>query len=228
MNEIFSNHHLKITSTKENNIFNIELKRTNPILLLSLKKFIRGATCSDDYISLTFKAYSVEMLNKKMNKPNIQMAANMLSTLANQLHYLITEYSYTFLGYNTENIIVIDKNKYLFLDIDLMSEIDDQHNITIFYPFKKIDFFVSPELKKVSKLPCTIHYKTTYFSLGCLLLQCILSWDNTFYDEYLMGKNMDEVINKFLNSHPIKETKFYWLICRCLVEEPEKRSILFI
>lgn len=225
MTEIFSNHHLKIIHNVENNIFNIETYRPNPILLLSLKKMIRGATCSDDYTLIRFKTYSVEMLREKMSeKPKIQMVANMLSTLAEQLKYLITEYSYTFLGYNTENIIVIDGNKFLFIDIDLMSEIDDQKNITIFYPFKKIDFFVSPELKKVSKLPCTIHYKTTYFSLGCLLLQGLLSWDDNFYNEYLMGKNIDE----YLHSHPIKETKLYWLICRCLVEEPEKRSILFI
>ena len=224
MSEIFSNHHLKITSTKENNIFNIEFKRSNPLLILSLKKMIKGSTCSDDYTFLTFKAYSVQMFKPEMyRKPKIKMVANMLSTLADQLQYLIAEHSHTFLGYNTENIMVIDENIYLFLDIDLMNEIDDENNLTIFYPFKKIDFFVSPELKKVSKLPCTIHYKTTYFSLGCLLL-LVLCGDKSFYDEYLMGKNMD----KYLYSHPLKETKLYWLICRCLVEEPEKRSILFI
>ena len=229
MTEIFSNDHLKIIHNVENNIFNIELKRPNPILLLSLKKMIKGATCSDDYILLTFKAYSVQMLRGRMReKLKIKMVANMLSTLAEQLKYLIVEHSYTFLGYNTENIMVVDDNKYFFLDIDLMSEIDDQNNVTFFYPFKKMDFFVSPELKKVSKLPCTIYYKTTYFSLGCLLLNALLSWDNSFYNEYLIEKNMDEIINKYLHSHPIKETKFYWLICRCLVEEPEKRSILLI
>jgi hypothetical protein len=224
MSEIFSNHHLKLIHNVDNNIFNIEFKRSNPLLILSLKKMIKGATCSDDYTFLTFKAYSVQMLKQEMyRKPKIKMVANMLSTLAGQLQYLIVEHSYTFLGYNTENIMVIDENIYLFLDIDLMSEIDDDKNLTIFYPFKKIDFFVSPELKKVSKLPCTIHYKTTYFSLGCLLL-LVLCGDKSFYDEYLMGKNMD----KYLYSHPLKETKLYWLICRCLVEEPEKRCILFI
>lgn len=224
--EIYSNNHLKIISIKENNIFNIELKRSNPLLLLSLKKFVKGSTCSDDYMLLTFKANSVQMLRELMNKKlKIQMVANMLYTLADQLHFLISDYSYTFIGYNTENIMVVDGDKFLFLDIDLLSEIDDQNNVTIFYPFKKIDFFVSPELKKVNKLPCTIHYKTAYFSLGCLILQALLCWDDTFYNEYLMfDKNMD----KYLDSHLIKETKLYWLICRCLVEEPEKRTILFI
>ena len=232
MTEIYSNNYLKIIYNLENNTCKVELKRSNPMLLLSLKKIIRGATCSDDYELLTFKAYSVEMFTsykeKKSEKPSIYMVANMVATLGEQLKYMVSEQSYTFLGYNIENILIIDGNKFVFLDIELMSEIDEENNITIFYPFNKNELFVSPELKKATRLPINIHYKTSYFSFGCLLLYVLLSYDDAFYKEYLFGGNMSQLLNKYLNRHLIKDTKLYWLIERCLVEESGKRSILFI
>jgi hypothetical protein len=65
--------------------------------------------------------------------------------------------------------------------------------------------------------------------LGCLLLHALLGPTifDEFYQEYLLGSE-DLVIKKYLDSYALRETKLYWLICRCLVQEPEKRSILFI
>jgi hypothetical protein len=226
--KIYSNQHLKI-SKNTNNIFRIELKRINPVLLLSLTKFVKGSTCSDDYLLLTFKAFSVEMLNKKSSgKTSICMAANMAATLGGQMQELF-RYSVTFLGFNTENIIVVNDCIFLCLDIELMREIDEQNNVTIFTPFTSGDFFFSPEIKCATKLPLTVHYKTAYFSLACLLLYVLLSYDDAFYREYLIGSlNMQEIFKKYLENHTTKDTKLYWLIERCLVEEPARRSILFI
>ena len=39
----------------------------------------------------------------------------MTYNLATQLNFLITNYSKTFLGYSSENLIVVDKNKYIYL-----------------------------------------------------------------------------------------------------------------
>ena len=228
MSEIYSNQDLKIKTT--NNIFRVELKKPNPVFLCSLKKFVKGATCSDDYLLLTFKAYSVEMLNKKKSgKSSISMAANMVATLGGQLQELM-KHSVTFLGFNPENIIVIDSCIFLSLDIGLMSEIDEQNNVTIFTPFTSSDFFFSPQIKRATLLPLTIHCKTSYFSLGCLLLYVLLSYDDAFYQEYLLSDslNMEQICKKYLLNHTIKDTKLYWLIERCLVEESEKRVILFI
>ena len=230
--QIYSNKDLKIFKNSVNNIFKIEFKKSNPVLLLSLKKFIKGSTCSDDYLLLTFKACSVEMLENDRNKtekPSVHMVANMVSTLAGQLSFLISEYYMTFLGFNTEKILVIDGSIFLCLDTELMYEIDEQ-NITIYTPFTSNDFFFSPQIKSATKLPLTVHYKTAYFSLGCLLLYVLLSYNNAFYQEYLISDslNMQKIMNKYLTNHPIKDTKLYWLVERCLVEEPENRAILFI
>ena len=50
---------------------------------------------------------------------------------------------------------------------------------------------------------------------------------DSFYKEYLLGSE-ELVVQKYMDTYTLRETKFYWLICRCLVQEPEKRSILFI
>lgn len=231
-NKIYSNEHLKITKNVVTNIFRIELKKPNPILLLSLTKFIKGSTCSDDYLLITFKAYDVQMFTsykENTEKPSICMVANMVATLGGQMSDMIGKFM-TFTGVNTENIIVVNDHIFLCLDVELMREIDEQNNVTIFTPFTSRDFFFSPEMKRATKLPFILHYKTAYFSLGCLLLYVLLSYDDAFYQEYLLSdsENMEQLFKKYLANHPIKDTKLYWLIKRCLVEEPEKRVILFV
>jgi hypothetical protein len=217
----------KIISCK-NQLFNIQFLYPNPILINSLIKtrLIPGGTSTDDYTMLTFKAYSV-MMFKEANIKGIYSVANMANTLAIQLKYLIETYSHTFLGYNTENLIVIDENKFVFLDSDLLIEINETNNIMITSPFNKKDFFIYPELENIKEFPVNIHYKSSYFSYGFLLLYMIISGDD-FYEDYLTKNNFFDILKKYLNNIPFKDTKLYFMICRSLVEDPENRCIVFI
>ena len=65
-----------------------------------------------------------------------------------------------------------------------------------------------------------------YFSFGLLLIY-VLVGDDDFYKNYLKDKNSTKIL-EVLNNHPIKNTRLYWLLSRCLVEEPNNRSILLI
>jgi len=229
MTEIFSNSYLKIIqNVKSPHVYSIYFETSNPILIHSLIKthILRGATYSDDYTSIRFTAYSVQKFNDtlKTNMPT-QKVATMVATLGAQLKYIEDEYCHTFLGFNTENIIVID-DKYVFLDVEMLVEIDDKNNTTMIYSVDGLgDTFLSPELKNIRGFPIKVHYKVAYFSLGCLLCYALLG-DHTFYKEYLSSES-NSIIH-FLDVHPIKDTKLYWLLERCLIEEPEKRSIIFI
>ena len=233
--ELYSNDSLKIICSSENKyIYRIEFAYPSPILIHSLikTKLLRGATCTDDYKLLTFKAYSVQMYDKSTKK-SIYSVANMVATLAAQMKYMYDTYRVTFIGFNTEKIIVIDDTKFMFLDGDLIKEIDEDTNtVMITEPFNRHEFFFSPEMENITFLPVHIHYKTSYFSLGCLLFYALLTEElaTTFYQDYLSKEKIDDIVNKYLNIHTtsFKETKLYWLICRCLVEEPQKRSIVFI
>ena len=235
MREIYSNDSLKIM--EEKNVFTIFFEHPNPLIIDSLIKtrIIQGATSSDDYKILKFKATKVETFSQyqqeqqKQNgslKLKANSAALMVSTLTTQLNYLIAIRNHTILGYTPKDILVINENKFVFMGAELMSELMTENKALISYPYSETDFFVSPELLKVRELPSYVHYKTAYFSLGCLIIYALLG-DNEFYTEYLKNKETDKIL-EYLNNCAIKGTKLYWLLSRCLVEDPEKRSILYL
>jgi hypothetical protein len=236
-NIIYSNDYLKIIEGKKS-IFTIEFTYSNQIIINSLIKtrIIQGAAATNNYKTIKFKAQSVISLKQFQESNTIKLPINiisqMIANLACQLNYLISEESCTILGYAPENIIVINYKKFAFLGSEFVSKIEENNNIQISYPFTSSDFFISPELCKITTIPSYVHYKTSYFSLGCLVLYALSSDDN-FYKEYLnVEKETNEtnckILIDHLNSLSIKNTKIYWLLLRCLVEEPENRSILFI
>ena len=243
MVEIFVNDSLKIIQDKNNKtMYKIEFNYPCPALIRSLTKthIIQG-TITDDYTTLRFKALSVKSFPKFIEEQNkvrgsprlsINLAANMISNLSAQLSHLITKESQTIIGYAPENIIVINAQTFAFLDSELVAEIDPvgKEMATISCPFKVTDFFASPEILKITELPSYVHYKTSYFSLGCLLLYALTEGrleGEDFYKEYLKELKCEK-IHEYLTRLHFKNTKLYWLLSRCLVEEPKKRSILFI
>ena len=226
MTQIYSNENVKII--KENNsLFRIELLHSDAKLINSLIKtrIIQGATATDDYRTLKFKATSVKSL-KEFKKLTIPETTTLIANLSQQLKHLIIKENHTILGYAPENIIVIDDQKFAFLGSELFANIEEDNNILVSYPFTTDEFYVSPELLKITELPSYIHYKTAYFSLACLAVYVLLS-ETDFYNEYLNHKNAEAILNS-LNLHPVKDTRLYWLLSRCLVEEAEKRTILFV
>ncbi len=248
MTEIYSNDTLKIIQDKNNkSIYKIEFNYKCPSLVRSLIKthIIKGGTLTDDYLTLRFKAQSVKSLNDYMEEQNkvrgkphlsINLAANMISKLSEQLSHLIVYESKTIIGYAPENIIVLNDKIFAFLNSELVADIDPvgKELATISCPFNVTDFFASPEMLKIQELPSYVHYKTSYFSLGCLLLYVLtkgildLTEDKEdFYKEYLKEINCNKIY-EYLNQLHFKNTKLYWLLSRCLVEEPKKRSIQFI
>ena len=238
MTEIYSNDTLKIIQDKNNKtMYKIEFNYQCPSLVRSLTKthIIQGGTITDDYLTLRFKALSVKSFSKFQEQHkkvrgssilSINLAAKMISSLTAQLSHLINSESQTILGYAPENIIVINDNTFAFLDSELLAYIDPvgKEMATISCPFNTTDFFASPEMLKIKELPSQVHYKTSYFSLGCLLLFALTEGSFALTE----GRNAGALGNFALTQLHFKNTKLYWLLSRCLVEEPEKRSILFI
>ena len=232
---------------EKNKIFKIIFTYPSPIIINSLlkTKLIQGGTSTTDFKTLKFKADSVKTLDQFQEEKqtetgkkqlNINDVASLIKSLTSQLTYLLTTESRTIMGYSTENIIVINDKIFVHIASELLVKVQENNMALISYPFTPGDFFVSPELLKIKELPSYCHYKTTYFSLGCLALYTLLS-DNEFYTNYLLKqeqilKQEQEQIpinlGNLLKSHPIKNTKLYWLLSRCLTKDPKNRSILFI
>ena len=144
-----------------------------------------------------------------------------------------------FLGYNPDNLIVVDGNKYIYISNEYLLNINEnneeendkeEEKVTITCPFSQDDFLLSPELYNVKELPANVHYKTIYFSLGSLIIYGL-----TGNMDFLKDENGDEddkpiyqKLNNTLECLPIRGSKLYWLLKRCLDEEPKRRSIIFI
>ena len=246
MREIYTIDDVKIRVDDLTGIFRIEFAHPSPSLIRSLvkTKLIQGATSTSDYKTIQFKATSVKSFAQfqsdlkaatgASNLP-ISIAAHMTGCLTQQLKYLISTESRTIIGYAAANVIVINDKKFAYLGSEFVSEIkpidpDQDNNLDnrtqICYPFSPTDFFVSPELLKITELPSYVHYKTAYFSMACLIIYALLN-NTDFYTEYLQHRQSDKIIAA-LHPHPINETKLYWLLSRCLLEDPERRTILLI
>lgn len=223
---------------EKNKIFKILFAYPSPIIINSLlkTKLIQGGTSTPDFKTLKFKADSVKSLHQfqeeKQKERGLNMTefASLIKTLTSQLSYLLKTEHRTILGYNPENIIVINDQIFAHLGSEVISNKLEDNMVLISYPFTPHDFFVSPELLTIKELPSYCHYKTAYFSLGCLALYTLLS-DNEFYTNYLQEQKQEQIpinLDNLLKSHPIKHTKLYWLLSRCLTNDPKTRSILFI
>ena len=244
MREICTIDDVKIRVDDQTSIFRIEFAHPSPSLIRSLikTKLIQGATSTGDYKTIQFKATSVKSfaqfqsdLKAATGAPNVPIgiAAHMTGCLTQQLKYLVSTESRTIIGYAAEHVIVINDKKFAYLGSDFVSEIEavnqdlnHDNKTQICYPFSPTDFFVSPELLKITELPSLVHYKTAYFSMACLIIYALLNNDD-FYTEYLQHHQSDKIITA-LHTHPINGTKLYWLLSRCLLEDPERRTILLI
>ena len=239
MNIIIKNDNFYIGQDQsDNQTFTIFFDSYNEALIKSLLKtrIILGATTTEKYRSLTFKATSVltffdfqkelERENKSL-KLTYNLALKMTHNLVTQLNYLITQFSKTFLGFSPKNLIIIDKSKFIYLCdeflLDIIKNGENGEKLLIKSPFTRDDFFFSPELLSVKEIPSFVNYKVSYFSLGYLILYTLLGHDSD--SEELQEKDK---ISHRMETLIIKNTKLYWLLERCLVEEPKNRSILFI
>lgn len=240
MNEsiILEKENLKI-SKDDDSIFKIEFKSSEYSLINSLIKtrIIQGGSTDERYKTIIFNAHTVKTLEDFRNEKNISQGkknlsvpdvAKMIHTLSIQLNYLIEYENRTIIGYNEEDMIVINDEKFVFLSSELVTDIDSEGTemAIISCPFSSNEFFFSPEMLKITEIPSKIHYKTAYFSLGVLLVYMLLE-DDDFYKDYLKHKRSEKIL-KCLNNHPIKNTRIYWLLSRCLVEESKNRSIILI
>jgi hypothetical protein len=222
----------------DNSIFKIIFRNSENALVDSLvrSKLITGSSTDETYRTITFKAESVKSLKEYLNDYGKRVGKNtllisdvvkMIRSLVMQLIYLLERTKSTILGYTPEEIIVINDEKFAFLGSELVAKFDvETEEAMISCPFLLTDFFFSPELLKINELPSYTNYKISYFSFACLIIYVMLG-DDEFYREYLRHKQPSKILEE-LNNHPVKNTKIYWLLSRCLVEEPKNRSIIFI
>jgi hypothetical protein len=122
--------------------------------------------------------------------------------------------------------------QFLFLNDHLIFEIDEDTGALIMdhaLPPKPSDKFMSPELKHLLKTTTTttttpttarethlsVHFKTIYYSAAQLVIYFLLN---------VVDPSPTDL--EYLN--PIKNTKLYWFLLRCLAPVPAERTYIYI
>ena len=205
-------------------IYSIKVQGENYLiekLYESLKLKIKNSFCDDN--ALFFSAENVKDLKSYLLENKFKMLQNkcitMIDDLTKQIIYL-RKNNYGFYGFDIEDILVVDDNKFIICSCQYLLPIIDD-NIIFYSPIKK-PYFSNPEIININELPSEINYKCSYYSVGILIIFC-------FLNKYLLKGNeikSEEEIEKELIC--LKDTKIYWFLKRCLKTEIKKRELLLI
>ena len=172
--------------------------------------------------TIMFTAEKVEPLSVflKAGKLTNQQIIKMIYDLSKQIAYLEINMM-SFYGYNLDDIIVINDNTFFVASTKYLVNINAKDYYIYFY--KPIDkpYFSSPELNELTKLPSKIDYRSSYYSLGALILFC----STNIYIFSELTKE-DKNLLDFLES--VNYTKPYWFLKRCFYKDCKKRILLFI
>lgn len=182
-----------------------------------LLKIVEQKKEGDLIKKFTIKADSIitlkELLKKHKNKMPYELCMELLYNIGNQIQTL--ERFYLGIPYvDLDDIVVIDEKTFLFLNSDKLIDIKSQQ-LEIVQPIKKSMFF-SPELQEIKKIPAEISYKSSFYSLGSLIVFC-------YYNKELdMNTEIDIQIRSLYTS------KLYWSLLRLLEKDTSKRHYLII
>ena len=217
---------------REKNMWEVRFAAAEFPLITSLQNsHLRGAIVASNYKSIIFKANSLqpyaEFRSKHPGKLPAKLAAELAAGLARQLWAMQQQTRHTIIGLAPEHVWIVNDTTPAYIGCEFVSQIEGD-SVKVTTPFSVSEFFAAPELVKITELPSTAHYRAAYFSIGCFILYAIHN-DKTFYANYLRirASNLRD-IDKCLDNVSFKDTKLYWLLSRCLDEDPKNRCIFFV
>jgi hypothetical protein len=202
--------------------YNIKINMNGKPIYSCIKKILKNSLYDEESKSMFFSAEQVNSLqNYLMNvKLSHLKCIKMIDDLTKQINYL-KSINYGFYGFDIQDILVINEDIFLICAGDYIQTLASSSEIIFYSPFK-IPYFGSPDIITLTSLPSTIDYKCIYYSLGALIIYSLLN-------EYLLKGNeikSEEDIEKLII--PLKDTKIYWFLKRCLKTNSKKRVLLLI
>jgi hypothetical protein len=186
----------------------------------TIMKMLNSTHYNSDTHSIDFSAEHVIPFKKYISqiKMDYILCIKMIDELTKQILFL-KKLHYGFYGLDIHDILVID-NKFIFCSAKNVLPIVNE--CIIFYAPINHPYFSNPELIELTSLPSEINYKCVYYSLGSLVVFCLLN-------QYLLvGNEIKDQKQIALILSPIKNTKMYWFLKRCLNDQIEKRVLLLI
>lgn len=237
---IFKTNSCKIEKSKDNYKFIYEDGEKYTHFFDKIKKNISNDIVSQKKNeSFTVKASKVESL-KELLKRKKNLSYRHLKQLFTQLNkqlQSLEEDGYCNLFLDINDIVRIetfDETQkggtggdiyFLYLNTHHFLPIKDKF-VKITKPFDKNNMFFSPEMKKLNTFPKDININSQYYSLALLTIYCCplsKKYKNINF------KKLDLQYDKFSNYlSNIENTKLYFALLRCLVDNPKDRVSLYI
>jgi hypothetical protein len=166
-----------------------------------------------------------ELISRLLNQCNFQNNSNELACerlsldkmayhevetmafhLSLQLQYL-EELGFSLLFWQPSDILLVDKTLYLLVNLTQMVPLDKKNRTELVLIYPKVYPLpierCAPELLKMNALPFRTHRSASYYSLALL---CLL----------------------YLSLDQIKGSKLFYFLERCLKEEPNERTLLYL
>jgi len=195
-------------------------------------KILTGSSVNSSYSSISFYASSVVKLKDWLlsggsggsGKMSYNSAIHLVYSLSKQQKYLENN-KLGFVCFNVDDIVVIDDSKFICVNPSLCEEIlrlrpkASSGKMTLCRPFNRAHCFCSPELLRIDSLPASVHYKTSYYSLGLLAIFCLFGYD---------GRCCSDLQQVYVSLQPILNTKLYFYLLRCLSLHAENRHLFFV
>jgi len=264
---LIENIHYKLT--KINCYYTISYNYNSPLIsslirsiIVSLNNF-KIKIINQTENSLSFHSFSLETLENILNsitiskkiveKSNLILANKATNSLINQLKFLLKSEDLCFIGYNPEDIIIINEELFIVLNPEYLESLNSKKQLLITRPFTLDSFYQSPELLQLKNrqnqqsYPYLLSYKCSYYSLGCLLLYILDQSNevvvlNTTYNKSLQTQFQNQEENKpnqsflnlidYINANNdfkyFKYTKFYYFLIKALKKEPNERYLINI
>ena len=180
------------------------------------------STCYDNHSnSLFFTAEHVETLKQRLSKQLLthMQTIHMIDNLSKQINWLKT-IQLGIYGFDLDDILVINGCTFILCSSQYMTQLSNNH-LTFMMPFE-LPYFSNPEIASINMLPQKIDYKCVYYSLGCLVVFSLLKHYLLVGNDFKTVEEIDIVLQ------PLKNTKMYWFLLRCLEHDVHKRTLLLI
>jgi hypothetical protein len=182
-----------------------------------IKMYLNSSHYDEELETIFFSAESILTFKEYiLSRPSNYI--KMIDDLTKQINYL-HKIDYGFYGFDVNDVLIIDNN-FIFCSAEYLLPLDQ--DAIIFDSPIKMPYFSSPELFKLTNLPAEVNYKCIYYSLGVLVVLCVLNKYLLVGNEIKTAEEIDVILT------PIKGTKIYWFIKRCIHEDILKRTLLFI
>jgi len=187
-------------------------------------KILEHSFYDDETNTLIFTAEKVELLSNYLDlkhdrKMDYITTIKLIQYLTKQINYL-NSHNFGFYGFDLDDILVINNNIFFVATSKYILPMLDTNSLIFYYPIK-FPYFSNPELFNLTSLPGEINYKCSYYSLGALIVYCLLN------NYLLVGNEIKSIEEIEYSLTPIKNTKMYWFLKRCLSPITSKRLLLF-